>query len=163
MNLIERILPREANNNYEGSRIAFYGFVLVTVVMTFRSLVHLLFEDAGLNSIGNMVIFEAGEPDPNQALYLFGSLWGLQQLLMCVVQVVVIIRYRSLTSLMLLLLLLEWVARPVLIGGLLHPLGEAYFESPAPGAVGAWPSVIFLSALLLFSLRRPAEREATAS
>ncbi|MFP6641649.1 MAG: hypothetical protein VCC04_15500, partial [Myxococcota bacterium] len=73
MNLIERILPREANNNYQGSRIAFYGFVLVTVVMTFRSLVHLLFEDAGLNSIGNMVIFEAGEPDPNQALYLFGS------------------------------------------------------------------------------------------
>ena len=120
MDLLERILPREANNDYSGSRIALYGFVLITGVMIFRSLVHFLFEDAGLNSIGNMVIFAGDDPDPNRALYLFGSMWGLQQLLLCIVQVVVIIRYRNLTSLMLLLMLTEWFTRAVLVGTLLR-------------------------------------------
>ena len=42
------------------------------VVNTARSLIHFLAEDAGLNSIANIIVFE-GDPDPNRVIYLFGS------------------------------------------------------------------------------------------
>ena len=62
MRLIDKILPSEANNNYLGNRFAFFGLIFTTCLMTWRSFIHLLYQDAGLNSIGNIIIFE-GIPD----------------------------------------------------------------------------------------------------
>ena len=52
MQLIDKILPSEANNKYLGNRIALFGLIFTTCLMTWRSCVHLLYQDAGLNSIG---------------------------------------------------------------------------------------------------------------
>jgi len=82
MQLIDKILPSEANNKYLGNRIALFGLIFTTCLMTWRSCVHLLYQDAGLNSIGSFIIFE-GIPDPNQMIYMLGSVWGLQQLIFC--------------------------------------------------------------------------------
>ena len=46
MSAIERLLPREANNDYRGSPIALYAFCLLAVVMSGRSLIHLLKADS---------------------------------------------------------------------------------------------------------------------
>ena len=75
MQLIDKILPSEANNKYLGNRIALFGLIFTTCLMTWRSCVHLLYQDAGLNSIGSFIIFE-GIPDPNQMIYMLGSVWG---------------------------------------------------------------------------------------
>ena len=68
--------------------------LLIATVMTWRSLVHFLREDSGVNSIASIMTFPflAGEPDPNNVIYLFSSLWGSQQLITILIYVVVLIR-----------------------------------------------------------------------
>ena len=151
MRLIDKILPSEANNNYLGNRFAFFGLILTTCLMTWRSFIHLLYQDAGLNSIGSIIIFE-GIPDPNQVIYMFGSLWGLQQLIFCLVNIVILFRYRNLIPLMYILWLAEWLARPLLVG-MLHPLDEQYFTGTTPGIVGVPFAIGFLTIMLILSLR----------
>jgi len=151
MQLIDKILPSAANNNYLGNRIALFGLICTTCLMTWRSFIHLLYQDAGLNSIGSFIIFE-GIPDPNQMIYMLGSVWGLQQLIFCLVNIAVLFRYRNLIPLMYILWLVQWLARPLLVG-FLHPLDEQYFTGTTPGIVGAPFAVGFLTIMLILSLK----------
>ena len=151
MQLIDKILPSAANNNYLGNRIALFGLICTTCLMTWRSFVHLLYQDAGLNSIGSFIIFE-GIPDPNQMIYMLGSVWGLQQLIFCLVNIVVLFRYRNLIPLMYILWLVEWLARPLLVG-FLHPLDEQYFTGTTPGIVVVPFAIGFLTIMLILSLK----------
>ncbi|MEY8242525.1 MAG: hypothetical protein RPS99_03175 [Gammaproteobacteria bacterium] len=151
MQLIEKILPSEANNKYLGNRIALFGLIFTTCLMTWRSCVHLLYQDGGLNSIGSIIIFD-GIPDPNQVIYMLGSVWGLQQLIFCLVNIVVLFRYRNLIPLMYILWLLEWLARPLVVG-FLHPLDEQYFTGTTPGIVVVPFAVGFLTLMLILSLK----------
>jgi len=151
MQLIDKILPSEANNKYLGNRIALFGLIFTTCLMTWRSCVHLLYQDGGLNSIGSIIIFD-GIPDPNQVIYMLGSVWGLQQLIFCLVNIVVLFRYRNLIPLMYILWLLEWLARPLVVG-FLHPLDEQYFTGTTPGIVVVPFAVGFLILMLILSLK----------
>jgi len=151
MQLIDKILPSEANNKYLGNQIALFGLIFTTCLMTWRSCVHLLYQDAGLNSIGSFIIFE-GIPDPNQMLYMLGSVWGLQQLIFCLVNIAVLFRYRNLIPLMYILWLVEWLARPLLVG-FLHPLDEQYFTGTTPGIVVVPFAIGFLTIMLILSLK----------
>jgi len=151
MQLIEKILPSEANNKYLGNRIALFGLIFTTCLMTWRSCVHLLYQDGGLNSIGSIIIFD-GIPDPNQVIYMLGSVWGLQQLIFCLVNIVVLFRYRNLIPLMYILWLVEWLARPLVVG-FLHPLDEQYFTGTTPGIVVVPFAVGFLTLMLILSLK----------
>ena len=83
---------------------------------------------------------------------MFGSLWGLQQLIFCFVNIVVLFRYRNLIPLMYILWLAEWLARPLLVG-MLHPLDEQYFTGTTPGIVGVPFAIGFLTIMLILSLR----------
>jgi len=151
MQLIDKILPSEANNKYLGNRIALFGLIFTTCLMTWRSCVHLLYQDGGLNSIGSIIIFD-GIPDPNQVIYMLGSVWGLQQLIFCLVNIVVLFRYRNLIPLMYILWLVEWLARPLVVG-FLHPLDEQYFTGTTPGIVVVPFAVGFLTLMLILSLK----------
>ena len=151
MQLIDKILPSEANNKYLGNRIALFGLIFTTCLMTWRSCVHLLYQDAGLNSIGSFIIFE-GIPDPNPMIYMLGSVWGLQQLIFCLVNIAVLFRYRNLIPLMYILWLVEWLARPLLVG-FLHPLDEQYFTGTTPGIVVVPFAIGFLTIMLILSLK----------
>ncbi len=111
MSVFDKLLPRDANNDYRGSPIALYGFWLLMAPFTFRSFVHFLKDDSGVNSIATMVLF-SGTPDPNQAVYMFSSLWGSQQVVMVLLYLVVLLRYRNLLPLMYALVLAESLFRP---------------------------------------------------
>jgi len=136
MQLIDKILPSAANNNYLGNRIALFGLICTTCLMTWRSFVHLLYQDAGLNSIGSFIIFE-GIPDPK---------------IFCLVNIAVLFRYRNLIPLMYILWLVEWLARPLLVG-FLHPLDEQYFTGTTPGIVVVPFAIGFLTIMLILSLK----------
>ncbi len=141
---MKRLLPEVADNNFHGPKIAFYFFIFFMVVNTVRSSIHFLADDAGLNSIANIMIFE-GEPDPNKVIYLFGSLWGEMQLLCCLISWLVIIRYKSLVPLMYLVWLLEWVLRETIIR-YNHGLEAIYKTGATPGSDYA----LLIIGLLLF-------------
>ena len=121
---MKRLLPKIADNNFHGQKVAYYFFIFFMVVNTVRSFIHLLAEDAGLNSIANIIVFE-GTPDPNKVIYLFGSLWGEMQILCCLISWVVIFRYKSLIPFMYLVWLLEWLLRTTLIS-YMHGLDSIY-------------------------------------
>ena len=139
------ILPKAANNIYLGKKSAYYFFIFFMVINTTRSFIHLLAEDAGLNSIANIILFE-GSPDPNKVIYALGSMWGLMQILCCLISWIVIFRYKSLISFMYVIWLLEWILRLFVVGAL-HPLGPVYQDGVTPGVVTA-PYIALL--LLIF-------------
>jgi len=152
------LLPPSACNDGRGSRVAVWGFALLTVVMTGRSLVHLLKRDSGVNSIATIVPF-AGNPDPDRVIHMYSALWGSQQLVTATIYAIVVLRYRNLVPLMWLLFAFEIVLR-MGVGGL-HPLGPDYFLRTPPGKVGNLPMLLLALSMLGLSLR--AERRANAA
>lgn len=145
MSFIETVIPKQASNDFRGGKVPLYGFCLLLLPVAFRSFVHFLKEDSGANSIASIHLFP-GDPDPNQVIYMFSSLWGGQQVIMLMVYLVVLYRYRNLIPLMFLLMLIEIGFRSV-SGGLLHPLTEEFYVRTPPGKYA--PLVMGLPSLIL--------------
>jgi hypothetical protein len=108
--ILNKLFPESANNDFRGYKIALWGFIAFTLLMTWRSIIHMLFEQYGFHEIANFTMI-AGDPDPMILIYRFFSLWGFAQLIFCFVCWVVIFRYRALIPLMYLLWLFEWSFR----------------------------------------------------
>ncbi len=73
--MLNKIFPPVADNDFNGHKIALWGFILFTLLMTWRSIIHMLFEKYGFHEIGNFIPIE-GDPDPMLLIYRFFSLWG---------------------------------------------------------------------------------------
>lgn len=144
------IFPRQANNDYQGSKIALYAFVLLCLPLTFRGFVHFLKDDGGINSIASIMTFP-GTPDPDTVVHLFASLWGNQQLITLLLYVVVLLRYRNLLPLLWITVILENLFRWV--SGSLHPLSESYYEHVPPGSYGTTITFVLGVVMLYLSLR----------
>ena len=151
MKIINNLFPQDATN-YQGSKIAFYGFALFLILMTWRSIIHMFFWETGLHDIANFIVLE-GDPDPMTPIYLFFSLWGLQQVLTCLLGWIVLFRYRGLISIMIFIFALEWWIR-LLYGnlGMLSIIPD-YTDGVTPGSVGAPFLGILLLVLLFLSLK----------
>ena len=148
------LLPYPADNKYRGNKIAFWFFIAFVCLMTWRSIIHMFFEQYGMHSIANFNVL-SGAPDPMPLIYMFFSLWGFAQLIFCGVCWIVIFRYKSFIPLMYVFWLIEWSVRlfvyplmgkSVVIDGL-------YTSSTAPGAEAAPLVTILLVVFLILSLR----------
>lgn len=159
MTFLRTLLPRHAGNEFQGGRIPLVGFCLLIALTAFRSLVHLLKDDSGVNSIASIHLFP-GDPDPNQVIYMYSSLWGGQQLILVVVYLIVLSRYRNLIPLMFALMALEVVLR--LTTGTLHPLTEEFYVRTPPGKLGNLP-LLGGSLLLLYLSHRGVAKSARSS
>ena len=149
--MFNKIFPLVADNNFNGHKIALWGFILFTLLMTWRSIIHMLFEKYGFHEIGNFISIE-GNADPMMLIYRFFSLLCFAQLIICLICWIVIFRYRALIPLMYLLWLFEWsfrafgypfIREDITIQGI-------YTVGATPGEVGA-PFAAFLL-MILFSL-----------
>ena len=157
MTLIEKVFPKQANNNYQGSVIAQYGFYLLMAIYTFRGFMHFLADDGGINSIASIIIFPfmEGAPDPNNVIYLFASLWGSAQLVTLFIFYICIWRYRNLLPLLWLTVVIEVPMR--MISGTLHPLDSTFYEHVPPGATGSLPLLAVAIIMLVLSLRHKSQ------
>lgn len=153
MSLLETILPKTANNDFRGGKVPVVVFCLFIAVMTFRSLVHFLMDDSGVNAIASIHVFPfaPGAPDPNNVIYMFSSLWGSQQVIMVMIYLLVLYRYRNFIPLMFVLMMVEVCFR--LTVGMLHPLTEEFYVRTPPGKFGNLPFFV-LSALMLYLSHR---------
>ena len=151
---MNKILPKEIKNIYQGHPIAFWGFIAFLALMTWRSIIHLAYQEYGLHQIANFNLI-AGDPDPMPVIYLFFSLWGLAQLIFCLVCWVMVFRYKELISLMYILFISEWVIRLIIYP--LTDLGlandELYSNGVTPGADFSHFVVIALIGLFLLSIK----------
>ena len=148
---LDAIFPRQANNDYRGGAVPFYGFCLLTAVMLFRSTVHFLKPDSGVNSIASIMVFE-GTPDPNNIIYMFSAIGGVQQMLWVMFYGLVLWRYRNLIPLMFAFAIVEGLFGFVVLS--MHPLTPEYFEHTPPGKLGSVPKLAFCAAMLFVAVRR---------
>ena len=103
----QKILPRQLDNECPGNPVALWLFCLVTAVTVGRSLAHILLPDGGAQSIATVPLDQfSGEG--SAAVITSFALWGLSQLLLSVVMVLVAVRYRGLIPAMYLLILVEY-------------------------------------------------------
>jgi predicted neutral ceramidase superfamily lipid hydrolase len=145
-----KIFPNQANNSFQGHKIAATVFLLITVVTIARSCIHILARDGAAASIAGIDISVEGG---SNIVSLF-ALWGLSQLLMGFVYLVVYSRYKSLIPLMYLLLIAEYSGR--IIMGFIKPLQVSHIP---PGAIGDYIMVPLAILMLTLSLKRPDEKE----
>lgn len=139
-----KILPSVADNNYRGHNIALWFFYLITAVTIVRSLIHMLKDDGGAQSIATIPLDTYTEAGAATVVLIF-SYWGLSQLMFGIIQLIVAIKYKSLIPLMYLFLILEWTGR--LLISMWKPIETT---GQAPGGIGNL--VLPVVSLILFVL-----------
>jgi len=139
---LRAVLPADVFR-YGGARWVGLFSVLLAVVITGRSLVHIFRADGGAASIAGIDLEVEGGPN---LVALFGQ-WGLEQLLLAGLAWLALLRYRGLIPLILLINLLDAIGRIAI--GRAKPLQVA---KPPPGAYGSVAAVPILTLALWCSL-----------
>ncbi len=142
-NFFEILLPAKLDNVIRGTKIPFYIFALYAIVSTVRSCIHLLSPDGGAGTIAGMDLSVAGA---DGIIFAF-ALWGSSQLLFAVIQLLTVIRYRSLIPFMWLMLALEVLLRELV--GAMKPIT---FAHTPPGAIGNQIILPLAAVMLIWSL-----------
>jgi len=151
--VLEKILPKQINNEFPGYQFSAYAFLVFTVVTVARSLAHIVLPDGGAGSIATIDMTVDGAAI---IIGIFGQ-WGLSQLLMAGLYIIVYFRYQSLIPLMYIIIITEYVGR---IGvGLLKPIETI---GTAPGAIGNLIIIPLAIVLFILSIRAP-KKEAESS
>ena len=156
--MLELLFPKQADNDYLGYKLVIYLFVPFLLLMTWRSVIHMSFEEFGLHEIANVKVL-TGNPDPMPLIYAFFSAWGLIQLIFCAFAWVVVIRYKSLIPLIILAFLVEWSVRVFNSSPIVND--PIYSDGITPGMVYAPYVVIFLLLLFIFSLVKNPKNSST--
>lgn len=133
-----RLFP-SVDKEYVGSKIPFYFLILIAIVSTARSLIHVFAPDGGANTIAGISVNVQGGAN---IIAIFAQ-WGALQLLLALLYWLVIFRYRFLVPAMLAVVVIEQLFR--MGAGHLKPLVIA---SPPPGALGS--QVVLPLAVIVF-------------
>jgi len=133
-----RLFP--PSTTYTGPKIPFYFLILIAVVSTVRSLIHMFFPDGGAGVIAGIDVSVQGGAN---IIAMFGQ-WGASQLLLALLYWIAILRYRSLTPLMLLVIVVEQLLR---LG--VGQIKQLVIATPPPGAIGS-ELILPLAVIALF-------------
>ena len=104
--MIDKMFPKQLNNDYNGHALAKWVFVLLTTVTIVRSLIHMFSSDGGAQSIATIPLNSFTQGGAAAVVLIF-SMWGLSQLLIGFVFVVVLWRYKAFIPFMYLLIIIE--------------------------------------------------------
>ena len=145
--MLEKIFPKNITNEYRGHPVAKWVFVLITLMTIIRSLIHVLAPDGGAQSIATIPLDSYSSGGAATVILVF-ALWGLSQLLLGLIYMVVLWRYQALIPFMYLLLIIEYGARIILFH--LKPIATT---GAAPGGVGSYVMVPLAVIMLFLSVR----------
>ena len=136
------ILPHDTQH-YRGDPWIPHLTTILSIIITARSLIHILRHDGGAASIARI---DLNVPGGQNIVAIFAQ-WGLEQLLLAGIAWLALLRYRGLIPLVLLINLLDAVGRIAV--GRAKPL---QVEKPPPGAYGSWIALPILTFALWRSL-----------
>lgn len=139
--LASLLFPATADRHFPGSPLALWIFALLAAVSTIRSLIHFLAPDGGAGTIAGLDLSLGAE----NIIFSFG-LWGLAQLLYACIQLLVVLKYRSLVPLFYLILILELLGRMAL--GVMKP--PVLLQGTPPGGIANY--VLLSLCLVMFVL-----------
>ncbi len=141
------IFPKQINNTYTGHPIALYTFYIIIFITIVRSLIHILAPDGGAQSIATIPLDTYSVESANTVIFMFG-LWGISQLLLGIVFLIITIRYKALIPLMYLFVFTEYSLRLIL--GFFKPLT---LTGVAPGGIGNYVFIILSILLFMLSMK----------
>lgn len=148
--VMKLFFPDVFDNQVKFNKVVLYLFYLITLVTLGRSLIHVFASDGGANSIATIIVF-SGQPDPNQVIYFVFSLWGLSQLIIGLIYVISILKYKSMIPLLYVLMWFEYVFR-LMIGRVIKPMSDAVLSGTAPGEIGNYIFIVLIPILLLWMI-----------
>jgi hypothetical protein len=140
------LFPSRIDNTYRGSAVVVGFFVFIAALTLVRSGIHIIAPDGGAQSIATIPLGSFSADASDAVIHLF-ALWGLSQLIVGVIYIVAILRYRSLIPLLLLLALVEYTVRLLLTW--FKPMKTL---GTAPGAIGNYVLIPLLLILFVLSL-----------
>jgi hypothetical protein len=103
-------LPRHADNTYGGYKLGLWVFALV-VLLEVGVTLYFIFNGYVVASSGDGIPVGTSTSAGAQTVVSLYALWGIVHLIICLLCVLVLVRYRSLIPLMLMALLLEHLGR----------------------------------------------------
>jgi|CXWL01.1.fsa_nt_gi hypothetical protein len=162
--MFSRLFPKQFDNNYRGYKLAIWLLVPIVLSKLFMGV-----NVAGFNPwISSRWVLQHADAIPidrfgaeagSVVVFLF-SAWGLALLVLSLLGVMVLIRYRTMIPLMYLLLGAEQIGRKAL--SLMHPIVRTSEPGDfSPGVLINWGFTALLAFGLALSLAAP--REAKAS
>jgi len=112
--MLKRIFPERLDNHYRGYKLALWFFVPITFMKVAISLVHIFYADGGAQSISTIPLDTYTSGGAQNVIAIFSRM-GLDQLLLGLVFIVVLFRYRAMVPLMYVLIIVgyighEWIA-----------------------------------------------------
>ena len=136
-------LPAKIDNQVRYPRLVVLVFALVTAVSLWRSQHHIFAPDGGAQTIAGIPLDAFSDAAAANIITLF-ALWGTSQLLIALLFLAVLIRYRSLIPVMFVVTAFEYAGR--LLIGIYKPLQG--LVDPPPGALINLPVVILSLAMI---------------
>ncbi len=140
------LFPANIDNEYRGQKIALWFFWLLTAVLIWRSQHHMFAPDGGAQSIATIPL-DQWPAGASQTIVGLFALWGLSQLIIALLQLLVAIKYKSLVPFMYLVLIVEQAGRLFFFGW--KPVVTA---GTAPGGAAAVPLMILVLVMFVLSL-----------
>ena len=140
--MFKQLFPQRVDNTYRGYKLALWFFALVVLMkvgMSLNSIFNGYFVASSADGIPLGTFTSAGA----QTVVSLFAIWGLAQLVICLLCILVVVRYRSMIPFMFALLLLEHLSRKLI----LHFLPLAKTGTPPGSAVN-----LVLLALMIVGL-----------
>jgi hypothetical protein len=112
--MISHLLPHHIDNTYRGHKLALWLFVLVLSVKTFQSL-FVIFNGYSVAGSADGIPLDTFTPAAAQTVVALFVLLGVLRLIMSLLCVLALVRYRSAIPFMFALLALEYLARQLVL------------------------------------------------
>ena len=108
--MFEKLFPEIADNQYRGIPIAKWLLTLYAVKSIFAASVHMFAIDGGAQSIGSVALDQFSKGGADSVITMFG-LWGMEQMVIGLIAIVILWRYKALIPMMSLAYVIEYVGR----------------------------------------------------
>ena len=115
--MFNQILPRQVDNTYRGYKLALWLFGLLVFMKAGISL-GTIFNGYTAASSADGIPLDTFTPAGARAVVSLFALWGLSQLVICLLCVLVLVRYRAMVPFMFALLLLEHLSKRLILQAL---------------------------------------------
>lgn len=107
--MFDRLLPRSVDNTYNGRRLALWLFALVVAVRIVQSVL-IIFNGYSTVQRADGIPLDTYPPDAAQTVVSLFALYALVRLILSLLCVLVLVRYRGAVPFMLAVLLLNYLA-----------------------------------------------------
>lgn len=146
--MLDQLLPRQIDNTYRGHRLALWLFAVVVFVRASQGLVTIFngYHAASGPDAIPLATYPAAAADTVVTLM---ALLGLRSLIICLLGVLALMRYRAMIPLMFAILVLEYLGRRLVL--LFLPVERS---GPPPGSIVNLTLLAVIIVGLALSLRR---------